>query len=150
MDLQNVCYCLISPTMKRFRCAVWHRRWIRVELALEWLNCTFWPAIVEKKKYNSLMLLSWTLKINRSLLHGAPPSVFSRRDSWIAVVSAHSVRRSLLGTAFYFGAGSKCRLAWQITLKRFPPTSRSKNMCVSAVPCLHLIRQKVVNMPPDN
>lgn len=76
-------------------------------------------------------------------------NVFSKRDSWIAVVSALSVRWSLLGTAFYSGAGSQCRLAWQITLKRFPPT-RSENMCASAVSCLHLIRQQMVNMPPDD
>lgn len=139
----SVCYCLISPTMKRFRCAVWHWHWLRAELAL---NCTTLSSLQQfgMKKKTKNPSCSWAVASKLTapfyvmLLY---LYVFSKRDSSIAVVSAPSVRRALLGTAFYCGAGSQCRLAWQITLKRFPPTSQSKNLCASTVSCVHLIRQ---------
>lgn len=40
LDLKSIWDYLINPTMKRFRHAGWHWRWIRDELTQEWLNCT--------------------------------------------------------------------------------------------------------------
>lgn len=81
MDLQSVCYCLISPTMKRFRCAVWHWSWIRVELVLEWLNCISLFSLKQlkscknKQTNTNVMLQSFSLKINRTFSHDRPPSI---------------------------------------------------------------------------
>lgn len=128
--------------MKRFRCAVWHWHWIRIELALEWLNCSTtlsslqWLGGDGKKKTPSC---SWAVPLKLTApcymmrLHAY---VFSKRDSWIAVVSAFLVRWSLFGTAFYSGAASQCRLAWQITLKRFPPTTLFQEYVHFCIPLL--------------
>lgn len=143
MDLQSICYCLISPTMKRFRCAVWHWRWIRVELTLEWLNCSTLSSLHKlrkKKKKKETPSCSWavpwkwTAPFYKMHLH---PYVFSKHDSWIAVVSALSVRQSLLGSSFLkTSAGSQCHLAWQITLKHFPATTLSQEYVYFCSPML--------------
>lgn len=132
MDLQSVCYCLISLAVKRFRCAAWHWRWIRVELALEWLNCTTLSSLQRLGREKKPPSCSWAVPLKLTApcyLTRLHVHVFSKRDSWIAVVSAPSVRWSLFGTAFYSAAGSQCCLAWQITLKRFPPTTPVPRIC---------------------
>lgn len=89
MDLQGVCYCLISPAMKRFRWAVWHWHWLGVQLALLWryfttLSSLQWLRGKKTPSCFSAMASKLTTPLFMTLLH---PYAFSKCDAWITVVS---------------------------------------------------------------